>query len=90
MAAECELRLCRSDRNADGAKEAHISDDEMESERRNEDSPAALDSPNTPPSDFPFPGATNESVIQQMWAQLPSHDRARHLSDKYFEYDSCL
>ncbi|TIA85374.1 hypothetical protein E3P99_04014 [Wallemia hederae] len=70
--------------------EAHISDDEMDSERRNEGSPAALDSPNTPPSDFPFPGATNESVIQQMWAQLPSQDRARHLSDKYFEYDSCL
>ncbi|TIA79246.1 hypothetical protein E3P89_03431 [Wallemia ichthyophaga] len=70
--------------------EAQISDNELESERLNEGSPVNLDSPNTPPSDFPFPGATNESVITQMWSQLPPIDKARRLSDKYFDYDSCL
>ncbi|TIC02166.1 FACT complex subunit SPT16 [Wallemia mellicola] len=67
-----------------------ISDEDLESERRNESSPNFQDSPNTPPSDFPFPGATNQSVVEEIWRQLPPIETARHLSNKYWDYDSCL
>lgn len=67
-----------------------ISDEDLEFERRNEGSPDFQDSPNTPPSDFPFPGATNQSVLEEIWRQLPPIETAKHLSNKYWAYDSCL
>lgn len=48
------------------------------------------ESPDSPPTDFPFSAANNAEIIEELWMKLPDRGRAMQMVDVYYRTCSCL